>query len=214
MEESPFACPICYEDYNKTSNVPTSFLCGHSCCLSHLSILQNCPICRATIAKQIDCKPNYALLDGAMLYFDLLAKRNVQTEINLSPENVAIDLGKTNGDHFPNIGLSDEDFAKLLDTELNGSPTSSPVKQCIIPLISSIRSMPIPPVRTVLTRAKTAKSILKLCQHRCNLFYDMCCSCSDGRPVEDHYPTYIDDIGWMNIGDRSDGYCSVCKDRF
>lgn len=211
-EESPFECPICYENYNKTICIPTSFQCGHSCCLSHLSILQLCPICRAQISKQQDCKPNYSLRDGAILYFELLYKTNNKITPKKTPVTESFDtkLSPSPIPDLSNIELSDEEYAKLLDTELNGSPPPSPKKSQ--PLRSSLK-LPPPPPPPVLTRKRSTEGVMKSCGHRCNLFYDMCCSCSDGRPVGENYPTYIDDIGWMDIGDRSDGYCCVCKDR-
>lgn len=63
---NPFSCPVCLENYG-TDHVPTSFPCGHSCCLEHARTMSRCPICRAAIPDTV--VPNYSLRDGATEFF-------------------------------------------------------------------------------------------------------------------------------------------------
>jgi uncharacterized protein YegL len=64
---NPFECAICFNNYNDEENIPVSFPCGHSCCISHVSQLNgNCHVCRSNIPNISNLSPNYALRDGAL----------------------------------------------------------------------------------------------------------------------------------------------------
>eukprot|EP01040_Poterioochromonas_malhamensis_P006579 gene6579-7083_t len=66
MNTSPFECPVCFEYYDMIGHVPTTFSCGHSCCISHGTKLKTCPLCRLPINRNL--APNIALRDGAIEY--------------------------------------------------------------------------------------------------------------------------------------------------
>ena len=56
--------------------------------------------------------------------------------------------------------------------------------------------------------------VQKKCGHYCSYSYlSKCCSCMDERPIrqEGTYSVYVDGRGWMYTGQRSAGYCPVCK---
>ena len=62
--ENPFECPICFVDFDGDLNIPTCLNCGHSLCISHISFLENCPICRQVIEGKHKSKPNYSLISA------------------------------------------------------------------------------------------------------------------------------------------------------
>lgn len=66
MNTSPFECPVCFEYYDMIGHIPTTFGCGHSCCISHGAKLKTCPLCRLPINRNL--APNIALRDGAIEY--------------------------------------------------------------------------------------------------------------------------------------------------
>ncbi len=54
------------------------------------------------------------------------------------------------------------------------------------------------------------------CGHPCTLQQvDHCCMCLDTRPkqIEGTYLVFNEGKGWMKRGNRSDGYCTLCKER-
>ena len=64
---SPFECPICMETYSN-SFVPTTFPCGHSCCLSHANELnKTCFYCKGNFNPR-KLKPTFALLEASVLF--------------------------------------------------------------------------------------------------------------------------------------------------
>lgn len=54
---------------------------------------------------------------------------------------------------------------------------------------------------------------IKECGHKCSLeFTNKCCACSDKRKISCNlYPIYVDQVGSINIINRSFYYCPVCK---
>lgn len=66
-------CAICLEYYNATTNVPTSFPCGHSCCLKHTADIMVCHVCRARLAPD-QLKPNFTLRDLAVEFMKVTKK--------------------------------------------------------------------------------------------------------------------------------------------
>jgi hypothetical protein len=70
---TPFECPICFENYGSGSTAPTTFPCGHSCCLKHAPHLNGfCFSCRIPIPRVSILKTSISLRDGAELYFSTL----------------------------------------------------------------------------------------------------------------------------------------------
>jgi hypothetical protein len=65
---SPFECPICFEIYNNDARAPTTFPCGHSCCLAHCASMKCCHVCRAHIPNNPAI--SYALRDAAVIYIE------------------------------------------------------------------------------------------------------------------------------------------------
>lgn len=53
--------------------------------------------------------------------------------------------------------------------------------------------------------------LLPRCGHPCDLDTPKCCECSDRRPYTETYTVYMDGIGDIETGLRSDGYCPKCK---
>jgi len=67
VNPNAFECAICFCNYNGDENIPVSFPCGHSCCISHVAQLNGrCHVCRSNIPAISNLKPNYALRDGAL----------------------------------------------------------------------------------------------------------------------------------------------------
>jgi len=62
---------------------------------------------------------------------------------------------------------------------------------------------------------KTINSELKKCNHLCSISsLEKCCHCMDIRSFfskNNDYPIYIDGVGWKNGGNRTSGYCPICK---
>lgn len=143
---SAFECPVCLEGYNNSTSIPVSFQCGHSCCISHVSILRNCPLCRARIPRATECCPNISLRDGALLYYNLLQEiqsssldRTSHSSSHESTTNVNVgtSIQPLDTSHTPTRSsppnrmtpspainrqaqlLSDEAMARQLDVELN-----------------------------------------------------------------------------------------------
>ena len=60
-------CPVCFEVYNDSNNMPTTFPCGHTVCIKHVGQLNGkCMVCRRTIPRVHECFPSRALIDAAM----------------------------------------------------------------------------------------------------------------------------------------------------
>lgn len=54
-------CPICFRSYAEVD--PTTFLCGHTCCLEEARTLKNCPECKIDLASQGEMVVNVTLRD-------------------------------------------------------------------------------------------------------------------------------------------------------
>lgn len=67
-----FECGICCELYNATTNVPTSFPCGHSCCMKHLKTVSICHVCQEELPNNL--RPNLGLRDGAIQLQQMMAQ--------------------------------------------------------------------------------------------------------------------------------------------
>ena len=73
-DESPFKCPVCFNQYNDNEYKPITLLCGHSLCIICLTQLKTmratakCPICRMIIAdRNLESpKPSFSLMDGSL----------------------------------------------------------------------------------------------------------------------------------------------------
>ena len=54
---------------------------------------------------------------------------------------------------------------------------------------------------------------IKNCGHKCSLeFTDKCCACSDKRTISSNlYPKYVDQVGDVNVINRSFYYCPSCR---
>lgn len=83
MTTNPFECPVCLEVYDSGDHIPTTFLCGHSCCISHASGLDGCPICRGPIPKKVSA--SVSLRDGAVAYMKVKADLEKKTLNGLKP---------------------------------------------------------------------------------------------------------------------------------
>lgn len=66
--DEPFNCPICTHFFGD-SIVPTTFSCGHSCCLADAEKLTKCPLCCAAISKPFS--PSFSLRDGSKMFQEL-----------------------------------------------------------------------------------------------------------------------------------------------
>jgi hypothetical protein len=54
----------------------------------------------------------------------------------------------------------------------------------------------------------------KKCQHNCYPSSTLnCCVCSDLREYQEDstYPIYVDRRGWIDEGERNEGYCPICN---
>lgn len=62
-------CGICFEHFDDGLRVPTTFPCGHTCCLRHAAfdLKQKCHVCRSLFPPVVKLSPNYALRDCAVL---------------------------------------------------------------------------------------------------------------------------------------------------
>ena len=66
-------CPVCFEVYNDSTNIPTTFPCGHSICIKHVGQLNSkCMVCRRNIPRAQDCFPSRALIDAAMFFHKMV----------------------------------------------------------------------------------------------------------------------------------------------
>lgn len=93
---SSFECDICLEEYNDTDNIPTSFPCGHACCLKHTAGLLTCHVCRAPLPETLT--QSIALRDGAMQFAEMRKKlapppAEAMTSLALSDDEAEDDDG-------------------------------------------------------------------------------------------------------------------------
>lgn len=77
-DENPFACPVCFEQYDDKERKPITLLCGHSLCISCLTEIEQisrrgrdppqCPLCRDDIAMRSlrDKNPSITLMKGSL----------------------------------------------------------------------------------------------------------------------------------------------------
>ncbi len=68
-DSTPFTCPICFDDYDGHEATPSTLPCGHTCCITHLHLLNGrCYQCRQEFNPD-KCHISYALRDGSILYW-------------------------------------------------------------------------------------------------------------------------------------------------
>ena len=221
MEANPFECPICFEVYDGTEHIPTTTVCGHSFCISHVALMTECFICRASILHHSLLRPTYALRDGALLYKQLSGLRE-------EPQL----LYPTLKDEKDRQIQADEEFARSLQEAEDARAPQYDMTAAIKPLLqvpSHARgaSAPVLP-RPFLTGDPTnasnnrgsatsqvgirAGSERKSCGHICcKSALRSCCACMDRRPMADFYPKYVDGNGWVSSAPRHAGYCPFCK---
>lgn len=64
-----YECPICLEIYDGVDHAPTTFPCGHSCCLKHTLEMLLCHVCRAKLPDKL--VPNITLIDMAVEFAEM-----------------------------------------------------------------------------------------------------------------------------------------------
>lgn len=74
LDANPFECPLCLCLFDAHDNVPTTFLCGHSVCISHVPQLRSCPFCRGRLPPIEECKPSVTLRDVSVLFAQITAE--------------------------------------------------------------------------------------------------------------------------------------------
>jgi hypothetical protein len=67
---SPFECPVCYEKFGEIF-VPTTFPCGHSCCMVCVSkgLPSLCFYCKDPLPPLNTLLPSFTFRDAAILFF-------------------------------------------------------------------------------------------------------------------------------------------------
>jgi len=70
-DKGPFKCPICFQKYDATNNIPTTLSCGHSLCIKCMRDMQRrgltkCPKCRADFASMYTGQIAFTLRDGSL----------------------------------------------------------------------------------------------------------------------------------------------------
>lgn len=61
LEALLLECPICLKGFNEVD--PTTFPCGHSCCINDAKDLKVCCICNAELSMQSNYKVSITLRD-------------------------------------------------------------------------------------------------------------------------------------------------------
>lgn len=211
---SPFECPICCEIYNDIENIPTTFPCGHSCCLVHVNMLRVCFSCRKEVPVANKCLPTFSLRDGAILFQRMLDDRQYNPTHS---ENFS------NYSEFPYIIAlqrqieMDERLARLLQQQdsLERNDFSTPeIVPPVQPASLAPPSIPIVQQQSSSIRSHNRNQQMKMCGHLCSFSSLInCCACMDRRPIlsNNTYPIYVDGQGWKNIGSRKYGYCPFCR---
>jgi hypothetical protein len=223
---NPFECPVCLEFYDD-NYIPTTFPCGHSCCINHVHLLECCFACRSAIPAQRLCQPNYALRDGSIIFRKLLT-------VYCPAEVADTFLGQQN---FSLPVSSTKHVARSVTTTASTNTSSTPSCRSSISTAASAasssslnttsitRNSPSTLVTNTTNnhnRYSTMNNLrinqyvceVKSCGHTCSpSSLARCCACMDRRPMqtEGTYPIYIDGLGWSNTGPRNAGYCPLCS---
>lgn len=86
---TPFSCPICFEDYDGVEFNPATLICGHSCCITHVDLLnKKCYNCRQPFDPK-STHISYALRDGSILYTTMKDRMN---GLRLASKPINIDI--------------------------------------------------------------------------------------------------------------------------
>lgn len=211
-------CPICYETYNeKNNNIPTTFPCGHTCCISHVKNLHDCFACRSKIPKEEDCLPTFSLLDAAFIAMNHQIEMDEKiARLLQQQENLEEQYNEQRNEPMdePMNAQSIELMNKHM--KLNEKTISSTFNNPTNP-ISSSTSQPTPQQTSQHTSQPTSPLVnlmLKQCSHLCEFsIFKECCACNDHRPIlpNDTYPIYVPGQGCKKIGSRKAGYFPTCR---
>jgi hypothetical protein len=232
---NPFECPVCLEFYDDNC-IPTTFPCGHSCCINHVGLLESCFACRSTIPAQRRCQPNYALRDGSILFRKLLTTHcppdvantflgQQEFSLRVTPAKPAVS-STTQAVSTSAISSASTSSTSIATISSSTSSTTAYLQS----IWSNFRqpasaSATSAATRTVNTNNNNNNSMnilrinqynteVKSCGHACTpSSLGSCCACMDLRPtrVGNTYPIYIDGLGWTNSGSRNAAYCPLCK---
>ena len=234
-------CPVCFEIYNDTTNMPTTFPCGHTLCIKHVGQLNGkCMVCRRDIPRVNACFPSRALIDAAMFIRKMVEQipnlesmmeqfedgegegRKGGRDVVDSTNDLAPDLANLVSMGFSLVSvraastlLNTTDINILMEYLLDGANDLPPTPPYVADTNRNRPSMP-PLIRSLSdsSRRSSSLSAIKGCGHVCTPgSLPLCCACMDRREMqtEGTYPKYVDGTGWCDIGNRNDGYCPACK---
>jgi len=148
---TPFECPICFENYGSGSTAPTTFPCGHSCCLKHAPHLNGfCFSCRIPIPRLSILKTSISLRDGAELYFSTLTQMKNEEKnrpIIVEKSSFSITESTTTSDVIESCGIIIHHQASLAAAASEEEKSSSTKKSLIFHIPSATSSPPVPPPR-------------------------------------------------------------------
>jgi len=120
MINSPFECPICFENFDDASYLPCTLPCGHSCCISHVSVLNICCTCKEPIPHHVNIRPSYSLRDGAILYKDLFERYELSKSIDCNSTSIPSSLSFPEEIEAERSLISDEEYARMINEQING----------------------------------------------------------------------------------------------
>ena len=224
-------CPVCFDSYNDSAAVPTTFPCGHSTCLSHVPLLRGkCPKCRASIPPI--CHPAFALREAAVLISHMQLQTDIEPIAEQAPpaamttgaedaQNPPAEIANTRQQSTGFVrGLSSVVFVEESSESSEDTTSSSSSSSDSDESASThgrrrpfVQPSILQAIRERVPRQRPTCSVCGLVG--CNTSLDRCCRCGDSRPyiAEGTYPTYVEGRGWQPRGRRADLYCTFCRQR-
>jgi hypothetical protein len=230
MDISNFRCPICIEIYGDI-NLPCTLNCGHSCCISHLEKMKDCPLCKHPIKNQNNFKENsflrqmtkeFIFMNKELYveeYKDIVHQEEEKlTQFLTDEENKIVE--EIEDCNFDITGLQDKiteledkikyNQFKILDKQKELEKYNLSLKT-INEKKMAILSKKINDTIIIYNHDYKKKGCM--CNYLCSAYkaQKKCCYCLDKRPIEEYYEEYIDGKGNGKTAKRNKYYCPTCS---